>query len=92
MKAVIYREFSGPLAIETLPDPEPSAGGVVIEVKATGLCRSDWHGWKGHDPDIRLPHVRNATPAISRSVTTSSSPVLRTGVRSPSTWPWTMPM
>jgi alcohol dehydrogenase len=30
---------------------------VVIEVLATGLCRSDWHGWMGHDPDIRLPHV-----------------------------------
>ena len=24
---------------------------------ATGLCRSDWHGWIGHDPDIALPHV-----------------------------------
>jgi D-arabinose 1-dehydrogenase-like Zn-dependent alcohol dehydrogenase len=29
----------------------------VIEVAATGLCRSDWHGWCGHDPDIALPHV-----------------------------------
>ena len=57
MKAVIYREFGGPLSIETLPDPEPPAGGVVIAVGATGLCRSDWHGWMGHDRDIRLPHV-----------------------------------
>ena len=24
---------------------------------ATGVCRSDWHGWMGHDPDIVLPHV-----------------------------------
>jgi alcohol dehydrogenase len=30
---------------------------VVIAVRATGLCRSDWHGWRGHDPDIRPPHV-----------------------------------
>jgi alcohol dehydrogenase len=30
---------------------------VVIKVEATGLCRSDWHGWMGHDPDIVLPHV-----------------------------------
>ena len=29
----------------------------MIQVEATGLCRSDWHGWQGHDPDIRLPHV-----------------------------------
>jgi len=38
-------------------DPAPSADGAVIKVEATGLCRSDWHGWMGHDPDIRLPHV-----------------------------------
>ena len=40
-----------------MPDPTPSNHGVVIRVKATGLCRSDWHGWMGNDPDIRLPHV-----------------------------------
>jgi len=57
LKAAIYRAFGGPLSIEELPDPEPPAGGVVISVRATGLCRSDWHGWMGHDPDIRLPHV-----------------------------------
>ncbi len=43
--------------IRDVPDPVPAPDGVVIDVKATGLCRSDWHGWKGHDPDIRLPHV-----------------------------------
>jgi len=30
---------------------------VVIRVAASGICRSDWHGWMGHDADIRLPHV-----------------------------------
>jgi alcohol dehydrogenase len=30
---------------------------VVLRVVATGLCRSDWHGWMGHDADISLPHV-----------------------------------
>jgi len=57
LKAAIYRAFGEPLSMEELPDPEPPAGGVVISVRATGLCRSDWHGWMGHDPDIRLPHV-----------------------------------
>ena len=57
MKAAIYDAFCEPLRIEQLPDPEPRPGGVVIAVRATGLCRSDWHGWMGHDPDIRLPHV-----------------------------------
>lgn len=57
MKALLYEQFAGPMAIESVPDPTPTPGGVVIEVKATGLCLSDWHGWMGHDPDIRLPHV-----------------------------------
>lgn len=57
MKAAIYRTFGGPLSVEEVPDPDPPPGGVVISVRATGLCRSDWHGWMGHDPDIRLPHV-----------------------------------
>ena len=57
MKAAIYHEYGKPLAIEDLPDPSPTSSGVVIRVEATGLCRSDWHGWMGHDPDIRLPHV-----------------------------------
>ena len=57
MKAVIYREFATPPTIETVPDPTPQPHGVVLRVMATGLCRSDWHGWMGHDPDISLPHV-----------------------------------
>jgi alcohol dehydrogenase len=24
---------------------------------ASGVCLSDWHGWRGNDPDIKLPHV-----------------------------------
>ena len=38
-------------------DPTPVEGGVVVRVEATGVCRSDWHGWVGHDADIELPHV-----------------------------------
>jgi alcohol dehydrogenase len=31
---------------------------VLVRVAATGVCRSDWHGWQGHDADITtLPHV-----------------------------------
>ncbi len=57
MRAVIYDEFAKLPTIEDLPDPMPETHGVVLRVKATGLCRSDWHGWMGHDPDITLPHV-----------------------------------
>jgi alcohol dehydrogenase len=57
MRALFYERFGEAPLIANLPDPEPTPGGVVIAVKATGLCRSDWHGWMGHDSDIRLPHV-----------------------------------
>jgi alcohol dehydrogenase len=58
MKAVVFEQFGGPLTMAQVPDPVPHADGVVIKVEASGICRSDWHGWLGHDLDItRLPHV-----------------------------------
>ena len=57
MKAAIYEGFQKPVTIKNVPDPDPKAAGVVVKVKATGLCRSDWHGWMGHDTDIELPHI-----------------------------------
>lgn len=57
MRAVLYDQFQQAPQVVQVPDPEPPADGVVVEVAATGVCRSDWHGWMGHDPDIRLPHV-----------------------------------
>ena len=57
MKALVYRAFSAPPVIEQVPDPEPGDDGVVLKVMASGICRSDWHGWQGNDPDITLPHV-----------------------------------
>jgi len=58
MKAAFYDEFGGPVSVGELDDPVPAAEGAVIAVEASGICRSDWHGWMGHDPDIRaFPHV-----------------------------------
>lgn len=42
--------------VREVRDPAPPAGGVVVRVGATGLCRSDWHAWAGHD-DLAYPHV-----------------------------------
>lgn len=58
MRALVYDTFGGPLSVREVPAPAPPAGGVVVRVEATGICRSDWHGWQGHDADIQvLPHV-----------------------------------
>ena len=57
MRAVQYRSFGSTPAVVDVPDPEAPAHGVVVRVAATGVCRSDWHAWKGHDDSVRLPHV-----------------------------------
>jgi alcohol dehydrogenase len=57
MRAVVIEQYGVLPTIQEVPAPEPAAGGVVLKVEATGLCRSDWHAWMGHDPDVVLPHV-----------------------------------
>ena len=57
MKAVLFEKFREEPKLVTVEDPTPDPHGVVLRVAATGVCRSDWHGWMGHDGDITLPHV-----------------------------------
>jgi len=57
VRAVVFERFGELASVQTVDDPVPAPAGAVLAVQASGLCRSDWHGWLGHDPDIRLPHV-----------------------------------
>jgi alcohol dehydrogenase len=57
MRAVVFDEFGGSVDVRSVADPAPSPAGVVVEVHATGLCRSDWHAWAGHDDGVGLPNV-----------------------------------
>jgi alcohol dehydrogenase len=57
MKAILLESFKHPPRVTQVPDPETPEQGILLEVKASGLCRSDWHAWMGHDLDIELPHV-----------------------------------
>lgn len=58
MRAVRFDAFGAEPYLAEVPMPRPVPGGGVIRVMASGLCRSDWHGWQGHDPDITaLPHI-----------------------------------
>ncbi|MDG1438792.1 MAG: zinc-dependent alcohol dehydrogenase family protein [Emcibacteraceae bacterium] len=74
MKAVLFEQYGGLPKIQNVPDPIPENHGVVLKVMATGVCRSDWHGWIGHDTDIELPHVpghelAGIVEAVGRDVT-----------------------
>ena len=56
MRAVVYDAVGAPPQLRDVPPPACPPDGVVVAVAATGVCRSDWHAWRGHDP-VALPHV-----------------------------------
>ena len=57
MKTAVLHEFGHPLVIETRPIPEPGAGEVLVEVRASGLCVSDIHIQEGIISSVRLPYT-----------------------------------
>lgn len=56
MRAVVYAAYGERPVVREVDDPVCPPGGVVLSVRATGVCRSDWHAWQGHDP-VALPHI-----------------------------------
>ncbi len=56
MRAVVYEAYGQLPCLQTVSAPRCAPGGVVVAVRATGVCRSDWHAWQGHDP-VGLPAV-----------------------------------
>ncbi|WP_134738386.1 alcohol dehydrogenase catalytic domain-containing protein [Nocardioides sp. 503] len=56
MRAVVVDAAGSRPEVRDVPEPSAPSGGVVVRVAATGMCRSDWHAWAGHD-EIAFPHV-----------------------------------
>jgi alcohol dehydrogenase len=56
LRAIVYDAAGAPPVLREVADPDCPPDGAVVAVRATGVCRSDWHAWRGHDP-VRLPHV-----------------------------------
>jgi threonine dehydrogenase-like Zn-dependent dehydrogenase len=48
MRALVLRDFYD-IAVEERPDPVAGPGQVVVEVIATGICGSDFHGYSGEN-------------------------------------------
>jgi alcohol dehydrogenase len=57
VRAVLFTAFGEVPELVHVPEPACPPRGAVIRVRATGLCRSDWHAWMGHDDTVALPHV-----------------------------------
>jgi alcohol dehydrogenase len=56
MRAVRYDAVGATPRVLDVPAPRCPDDGVLVDVAATGVCRSDWHAWRGHDP-VALPHI-----------------------------------
>jgi D-arabinose 1-dehydrogenase-like Zn-dependent alcohol dehydrogenase len=56
MRALVLDAARSRPEVRDVPEPSAPAGGVVVRVVATGMCRSDWHAWAGHD-EVSYPHV-----------------------------------
>lgn len=56
MRALVLDAVRADPEVRDVPTPRAPDGGVVVQVRATGLCRSDWHAWAGHE-DLAFPHV-----------------------------------
>ena len=57
VRAMVVDAVGAEPEVREVPAPSAPPGGVVVRVRATGLCRSDWHAWAGHDDDVAFPHV-----------------------------------
>lgn len=57
MRAAQIHAWREDLKIEDTPEPGCPDDGVIVQVLACGVCRSDWHAWSGADPDVTLPHI-----------------------------------
>ena len=57
MRAIVLDAFRARPEVRDVAEPTAPPHGVVVRVMATGMCRSDWHAWAGHDDEIVLPHV-----------------------------------
>ena len=57
MRAMVCEGAGRPLALRTLPRPEPGAGEVQIAVHACGVCRTDLHLVDGELPDPKMPVI-----------------------------------
>ncbi|MEL7026849.1 MAG: zinc-dependent alcohol dehydrogenase family protein [Pseudomonadota bacterium] len=53
MRAAVVREYNADLSLEDVDDPACPKDGVVLQVDACGVCRSDHHGWIGEHPRIK---------------------------------------
>gem|GEM_PF-6345862 len=81
MRAIVLDKFGGldSLVYREIPDPEPLAGHVVIEVKAFGINHAEMHMRRANGPRPRRSAASNASA--------SSNPARAANSRWARRWP-----
>lgn len=90
MKAIIYHGGGQPLTLESVPDPVPAAGEIVIHVAGCGVCHTDLHYIDHGTPTFKPPplilghEVSGTIAAVGEGVTgfAEGDPVLCAAVLS----------
>jgi len=62
-RAAVLTEYEEPLDVRDVDPVEPGSDGIVVETAACGICRSDWHAWKGHWPSVPTDYILGHEPA-----------------------------
>lgn len=57
VKAAVAYEAGKPLSVETVQLEGPSAGEVLVEIKASGICHTDAYTLSGKDPEGLFPAI-----------------------------------
>lgn len=57
MRAAVITAFHHALDVQNVPDPTCPENGVVLQVAACGVCRSDHHGWTGEHPRVSIGSI-----------------------------------
>lgn len=79
MRALVYTAPNH-VEIRTLPEPQPTADEVLIQVAACGICGSDVHGFEGRSR-IRVPPMVMGHEFGGRVVTAPEGSDLEPGIR-----------
>jgi len=62
-RAAILEAYDEPLDVCDVDSVSPDSDGIVVNTDACGICRSDWHAWKGHWPSVPMGHILGHEPA-----------------------------
>src|SRR5690348_15427456 len=78
MKALIIQR-PGQAAVETVPDPIPADGNLLLKVRIVGFCGSDLNSFRGRNPLVSFPRIPGHEVSAT-IVEGSRNPALAAGV------------